>query len=39
MGDIKEKGVVPPEKLGMDEAFFKGLLSELRDRGVKVEEA
>jgi len=39
MGDIKEKGVVPPEKLGMDEVFFKGLLSELRDRGVKVEEA
>jgi len=39
MGDIKEKGVVPPEKLGMDEAFFKGLLSELRDRGVKGEEA
>lgn len=38
-GAIEEKGVVPPERLGMDEAFFKGLLSELGARGVKVEEA
>ena len=35
---IKEKGVIPPERLGMDEALFKSLLSELRDRGIRVEE-
>jgi len=38
-GAIEEKGVIPPEKLGMDHAFFRGLLSELEARGVKVEEA
>ena len=38
-GAIEEKGVIPPERLGMNHVFFKGLLSELKARGVKVEEA
>jgi len=33
---IKEKGVVPPEKLGMHEEFFKVFLNELDKRGVKI---
>jgi saccharopine dehydrogenase-like NADP-dependent oxidoreductase len=33
---IKEKGVVPPEKLGMNEEFFKVFLNELDKRGVKI---
>jgi hypothetical protein len=33
---IKEKGVVPPEKLGLYEAFFKVFLNELDRRGVKI---
>jgi lysine 6-dehydrogenase len=33
---IKEKGVVPPEKLGMNEKFFKVFLNELDKRGVKI---
>ena len=35
---IKERGIVPPERLGMDEGLFKEILSALRDRGVRVEE-
>ena len=38
-GAIKERGVVPPERLGMDEPLFKDILSGLRERGVQVEEA
>ena len=38
-GAIEEKGVIPPERLGMDHVFFRGLLSGLEARGVKVEEA
>jgi lysine 6-dehydrogenase len=34
--NIKEKGVVPPEKLGMNEKFFKVFLNELDKRGVKI---
>ncbi len=37
-GIIKERGVVPPERIGMDEGLFKEILSALRDRGVRVEE-
>lgn len=37
-GVIKEKGVIPPERLGMDETLFKGILSELGGRGLRVEE-
>jgi len=39
MGVIEEKGVVPPERLGMDDALFRDILSELRVRGIRVEEA
>jgi lysine 6-dehydrogenase len=38
-GTIDERGVVPPERLGMNEAITRGLLSELMARGVKVEES
>jgi len=38
-GIIKERGVVPPERLGMDGALFRDILSELGERGVRVEEA
>jgi len=36
-GAIDHVGVVPPEKLGMDCAFFEDFLSELNNKGVKVE--
>ncbi len=36
-GAIEEKGVLPPERLGMDEGIAEGLLSELGKRGVIVE--
>ena len=35
---IKEKGVVPPEKLGMDEQLFRMFLNKLEKRGVKIVE-
>lgn len=35
---IKAKGVVPPEKLGMDDKFFSTFLNELERRGVKIVE-
>jgi lysine 6-dehydrogenase len=35
---VKEKGVVPPEKLGMNEEFFSTFLSELEKRGIKITE-
>jgi len=37
-GDIKEKGVVPPEKLGMNEKIFSKIMAELGKDGIKVEE-
>jgi len=37
-GVIEEKGVIPPERLGMNEMVAERLLSELRARGVVVEE-
>lgn len=37
-GEIEEKGVIPPERLGMNEAITEALLEELRTRGVLVEE-
>jgi len=36
---IKEKGVIPPERLGRDRGFMKNLLSELRELNVVVEES
>jgi len=38
-GEIKEKGVVPPERLGMDEDLARGVLSGLGKRGVEVGES
>jgi len=35
---IKEKGVVPPERLGMSEEFFSAFLNELEKRGIKIAE-
>jgi saccharopine dehydrogenase-like NADP-dependent oxidoreductase len=35
---LKEKGVVPPEKVGMNRAFFKLFLEELDRRGIKITE-
>ncbi|MGD8545441.1 MAG: saccharopine dehydrogenase family protein [Candidatus Bathyarchaeota archaeon] len=37
-GVISEKGVIPLEKLGMDESFFSVFLNQLKDRGVKIRE-
>jgi saccharopine dehydrogenase-like NADP-dependent oxidoreductase len=36
---IKQLGVVPPEKLGMDQRFTQSLLSELRKRNIVIEES
>jgi saccharopine dehydrogenase-like NADP-dependent oxidoreductase len=33
---IREKGVVPPEKLGMNAEFFSNFLEELEKRGIKI---
>ncbi len=38
-GVIEEKGVIPPERLGMNEAVAERLLSELKNRGVIVKES
>jgi len=35
---IEEKGVVPPERLGMNEKLFKKIMIELRKREIKIEE-
>lgn len=37
-GEIKEKGVVPPEKLGMDEEIFDKIMMGLEKDDVKVSE-
>jgi len=37
-GKIGEKGVVPPEKLGMKEWFTRSLLAELKKRDIVIEE-
>jgi len=38
-GEIGGDGVVPPERLGMDQEFTKRLLSELKKRGIAIEES
>jgi len=35
---IKDKGVVPPERLGMDEELFEKFLVELEKRGIRITE-
>ena len=37
-GDIKGPGVIPPEKLGMNKEFTLNLISQLKSRGVVIEE-
>jgi saccharopine dehydrogenase-like NADP-dependent oxidoreductase len=37
-GDIKEKGVVPPERLGMNKKIFNRIMAELGKDGIKVGE-
>jgi len=38
-GEIGEKGVVPPERLGMDQGFTQKLLSELKKRDIVIEDS
>ena len=35
-GSIRLKGVVPPERLGMDKGIYQQIMAELEDRGIKV---
>lgn len=35
---IKTTGVIPPEKLGMDDEFFRRFCNELRTRGITIKE-
>jgi saccharopine dehydrogenase-like NADP-dependent oxidoreductase len=37
-GAIKEKGVLPPEKLGMDEKLFEKFIAEMKKRGISITE-
>jgi len=36
---IKEKGIIPPEKLGINEMFHKKFISEIKKRGIKIKES
>jgi saccharopine dehydrogenase-like NADP-dependent oxidoreductase len=35
---VREKGIVPPERLGIDVEFFKSFLSELKRRKIRIRE-
>ena len=37
-GEIEERGIVPPEKLGMDEAVFPKIIRDLENDGVIITE-
>jgi saccharopine dehydrogenase-like NADP-dependent oxidoreductase len=37
-GKIREKGVIPPEKLGMNEELFNEITGYLRKKGVSIEQ-
>ncbi|MCD6364148.1 MAG: hypothetical protein J7M13_09175 [Synergistetes bacterium] len=37
-GEITNEGVIPPEKLGMDEGLYSKIMWELRKRGIKIKE-
>lgn len=37
-GTVRERGVVPPEKMGMDDEFFTRFLNELKKRGINIVE-
>ena len=36
--EIAEKGVIPPERLGMDEKLFNKIITELNKRGIRISE-
>jgi saccharopine dehydrogenase-like NADP-dependent oxidoreductase len=36
---IKEKGVIPPEKLGMNEKLYSEFMSMMKRRGVVIKES
>jgi len=36
---IREKGVIPPERIGMSEEFFSAFLKELRKRRIRITES
>ena len=35
---IKQKGVIPPEKLGMDETLYNEFMGMMKKRGISVKE-
>jgi saccharopine dehydrogenase-like NADP-dependent oxidoreductase len=37
-GTMRKRGVVPPEKIGMDDEFFSRFMNELRRRGINLVE-
>ncbi len=37
-GEIREKGVIPPEMLGMNEETYEKVIRELRSKGLKIKE-
>ena len=37
-GEIKERGIIPPEKLGMNQALFETIMTELREDGITIKE-
>jgi lysine 6-dehydrogenase len=38
-GLLKERGIIPPEKLGMNGEFFLTIMSDLEKKGLKIEES
>lgn len=36
---VEEKGVIPPEKLGMDKRLYNGFMSMMKKRGIMVKES
>jgi len=36
---VEEKGVVPPEKLGMNEKFYRKFMDQTKKRGIRVKES
>jgi len=38
-GEIKERGIIPPEKLGMDQELFEKIMTELGKDGITIKEA
>jgi lysine 6-dehydrogenase len=36
--EIEEKGVIPPERIGMHDELFRAFLEELEERGIRITE-